>query len=531
MKSRKYAFAGNRAFVLQRMRELGLNISEIWAVKGSYLERYLDKEGLNYKVIEDKIQFLEEIKAADFDLFVSNGLPMILPKELLDNDSRKFINIHPSLLPDLRGRDPIPGAILYRRDSGATCHIMNKDIDSGDIISQVEIPYSDDLDAGLLYQLSFKAEADVFECAYEKDFIPIHKQALRDTDIYYSYKPMDMDIDLSRDTAETVVSKVHAFSTGNKGARIYIDNKIFVCNDVKRITNPYMKEQYKEADWGKILLQYENRIVVKNAFNELICLTLKNAIGGGINRDKLIYLFSVDRLWFPLIVNVIEQNQTGKIFVNDNNNPTHAFVVNKFGFCQEAYEEYDNAFFTDVIRPYIESKNRMKLRMYNPGKYMQKYLSTLPYASKSTRVHMQHIFENIEKEEMSDYEIREMTKEDVLKEDLGLDLASRYYEDVDDFIKNAKAMAAYSKDGETLGIVYSAAGALGVCEKDILVKPQFRGIGIAKRLTRAFMKKCNECNELVSEDIYENNYSSIALAKATGAEFIAKYDYYNIEKI
>ncbi len=279
MGSITYVFAGNRAFVLQRMRELKLDICKIWAVKGSYLEKYLDSEGLAYEVIEEKQQFLEEIRNTEFDFFISNGLPVILPEKVLASEGRKFVNIHPSLLPDLRGRDPVPGAILYRRTAGATCHMMDRGIDSGDIIAQVEIPYTDDLDAGLLYQLSFKAEADVFEMAYEKKFSPMQKQILRGTDIYYSFKPEDMDIDLNRDTAEVTASKIKAFSTGNKGARLYIDNRIFICSDVICLQNSYVKEQYDKTPCGEVLLQYEDRLIVKNIFNELLKFTVKSPEG------------------------------------------------------------------------------------------------------------------------------------------------------------------------------------------------------------------------------------------------------------
>ena len=73
-------------------------------------------------------------------------------------------------MPDLRGKSPINGAILYERKAGVTCHYMNDNIDDGDIISQIPIDYSEDLDAGLLYQLSFSAEGDVFEMAYKNSF-------------------------------------------------------------------------------------------------------------------------------------------------------------------------------------------------------------------------------------------------------------------------------------------------------------------------------------------------------------------------
>lgn len=530
MKNKKYAFAGNRAFVLQRMRELDLNIVKIWAVRGSYLERYLDQEGLEYTTIGDKNKFLKDMKSTDFDFFISNGLPVILPEEIF-GDSKKYVNIHPSLLPDLRGRDPVPGAILYGRDSGATCHLMNKGIDSGDIIAQIEIPHSEDLDAGLLYQLSFMAEADVFESAYDKQFQPVRKQMLRDTDIYYSYQPADMDIDLGKDTAVSIELKVKAFSTGNKGARIYVDDRIFSCSNVVCLQNPYVKEQYAESPWGKILLQYEDQLVVKNIYSELLSLPLST---GGVNCAKLRALFTSGKLWFPLIVSVIERNMEGNVLMNDDSNPVHAFIVNKFGFCQEVYEEYDEVFFEYVIRPYIERNDRKKLRMYHPGKYMRDYLDSRTFAAKSQRVHMVHRFAAGTADEMTDYQgygIKEMTKEDVVQDAFGLDLAHRYYNGADDFLKRSYALAAYSADGAMIGVVYSAGEALGVCEKDIFVKEQFRGQGIAKNLTRAFIQKCSRRHRLVSEDIYESNAASIAVAKAVGAEMIGIYDYYNIEKI
>lgn len=247
-------------------------------------------------------------------------------------------------------------------------------------------------------------------------------------------------------------------------------------------------------------------------------------------RDRLIQLFSADELWFPLILSVIEQNQEGRIWVNNSDYPTHAFVVNKFGFCQEAFEEYDDEFFENVIRPFIESKDRMKLRMYHPGKQMKQYLSALPCAVGATRVHMIHTDTEIISGNIPVYTIREVKREDALRDDFGLDLVSRYYEDVEDFMRQAKALGAYTDDGEMVGIVYSAGEALGVCEKDIYVKVMFRGQGIGKKLTECFIEKCRQDHKRVSEDIYGNNDASVALAKATGAQMVGEYEYFNIEK-
>lgn len=53
--------------------------------------------------------------------------------------------------------------LLFDRSCGATCHIMDDNIDTGDIISRVKIPTTPDIEAGILYQLCFKAEVEVFK--------------------------------------------------------------------------------------------------------------------------------------------------------------------------------------------------------------------------------------------------------------------------------------------------------------------------------------------------------------------------------
>ena len=82
----------------------------------------------------------------------------------------------------------------------------------------------------------------------------------------------------------------------------------------------------------------------------------------------------------------------GNVLMNDDSNPVHAFIVNKFGFCQEVYEEYDEVFFEYVIRPYIERNDRKKLRMYHPGKYMRDYLYSRTFDAKIQLFHMVHRF-------------------------------------------------------------------------------------------------------------------------------------------
>lgn len=114
--AKKILFAGNRVSVLKKMFELELDLEKIWAAKGSYLQRYLEDNNISYSLIENKQELIEEIKNTEFNYFISNGLPIILPVEELKENGKEYINIHPSLLPELRGKILFRGIIISETD-------------------------------------------------------------------------------------------------------------------------------------------------------------------------------------------------------------------------------------------------------------------------------------------------------------------------------------------------------------------------------------------------------------------------------
>ena len=190
----KFIFIGNRINVLKKMIELKCEIVEIFAVKESVLERELKILNIPYKRIENKVNLVEAIINTEFDCLVSNGCPYILPVSKIKKINQKFINIHPSLLPDLKGKHPINGALLFERRHGVTCHHMDDGIDTGDIISNIEIPLDSQIELQLLYQLSFKAEAEVFYKAFMSDFKCIDVIQINDKPIYYTREEKDLII-------------------------------------------------------------------------------------------------------------------------------------------------------------------------------------------------------------------------------------------------------------------------------------------------------------------------------------------------
>lgn len=78
------------------------------------------------------------------DIIITCAYGQIIPSEILDYPKYGCINVHASLLPKLRGGAPIHKAIIDGYDkTGVTIMYMDASMDTGDMISKVEIPILD----------------------------------------------------------------------------------------------------------------------------------------------------------------------------------------------------------------------------------------------------------------------------------------------------------------------------------------------------------------------------------------------------
>ena len=82
---------------------------------------------------------LEELKKINADVFIVASFGKILPKEIIDLPKHKTLNVHPSLLPHLRGPAPIQNTILGLGQPGITIIRMDEKMDHGPIILQAKI--------------------------------------------------------------------------------------------------------------------------------------------------------------------------------------------------------------------------------------------------------------------------------------------------------------------------------------------------------------------------------------------------------
>ena len=86
----------------------------------------------------------DDILSLNPDIIITCAYGQIIPEEILNYPKYGCINVHASLLPKLRGGAPLHHAIIDGYDkTGITIMYMDKGMDTGDIISQSEIPILD----------------------------------------------------------------------------------------------------------------------------------------------------------------------------------------------------------------------------------------------------------------------------------------------------------------------------------------------------------------------------------------------------
>lgn len=92
---------------------------------------------------KEKDKALEEFARYPAELYLVFAYGSILPKEVFEFPRFGTINLHGSLLPDLRGASPVQTALWKGYDkTGISIQYIGEKMDEGDIIQEAEIPIS-----------------------------------------------------------------------------------------------------------------------------------------------------------------------------------------------------------------------------------------------------------------------------------------------------------------------------------------------------------------------------------------------------
>ena len=107
-------------------------------------------------------EFVEKLKSLAPDIIVVAAFGQIIPKSILDMPKFGCINIHASLLPKYRGAAPIQQAVIDgEKESGVTIMQMGTGLDTGDMISRIVVPLSEDETGGSLFDKLAVAGAEL----------------------------------------------------------------------------------------------------------------------------------------------------------------------------------------------------------------------------------------------------------------------------------------------------------------------------------------------------------------------------------
>lgn len=105
---------------------------------------------------------LDEIIRLKPDLVVTAAYGQLLPNVLLEAPKYGCINVHASLLPELRGGAPIHYSILQgKEETGITIMYMAEKLDAGDIISQAAVVIEEEDNTGTLHDKLSTVGADL----------------------------------------------------------------------------------------------------------------------------------------------------------------------------------------------------------------------------------------------------------------------------------------------------------------------------------------------------------------------------------
>jgi len=271
---KKVVIIANRLNAIQGLQELeDIEVVRLYILEGSLLDKQREIISLGKQVevikftMKDKARLISEIASLEFDLLISNGCPFILPVTKIRKDSQLFINIHPTLLPDLKGKTPLSGVFMtHRKFIGATMHYIDDGIDTGNIIAQKKVELTPDIDQGLVYQISFELEKDAFvegmvklqESNYQYQGV-----AQQGEGSYFNRTNELQTIDMQKDKTDIIIDKIKSFNLRGQGTSLSTSEHEYKIYFAERITNPYLLKRYEKLPPSDIVLAYDNKVILR----------------------------------------------------------------------------------------------------------------------------------------------------------------------------------------------------------------------------------------------------------------------------
>lgn len=177
---------------------------------------------------EIELSMTEKIKnlVQECDIFVVASYGKIIPQAILDIPRHGTLNVHPSLLPRLRGPSPIQSAILIEEETGVSIILLDAEMDHGPLVAQEKVditpwpPYAEELESILAHRGGAML-AEIIP-KWIKGEIQTVEQDHKKATVCKKIKKIDGEVDILSGNPYEIFRKVRAFS-GWPGVYFFTD--------------------------------------------------------------------------------------------------------------------------------------------------------------------------------------------------------------------------------------------------------------------------------------------------------------------
>ncbi|MFD0616517.1 methionyl-tRNA formyltransferase [Paenibacillus sp. GCM10027629] len=216
---------------------------------------------------------VDELAKLQPDLIVTAAYGQILPKAVLDLPRLGCINVHGSLLPEYRGGAPIQRSIMNGETvTGVTIMYMAEGLDTGDMISRVEVPITDEDTAGTMFEKLSIAGANLLRETLP-ELIAGRIEAVKQDESLATYSPNltreDERIDWSRSSRD-IFNQVRGLVPWSGGFTLWQD-------EVFKVWSCRVSASTSDAVPGTVLACDMNGIEVKTGDGSIILTQVQPA--------------------------------------------------------------------------------------------------------------------------------------------------------------------------------------------------------------------------------------------------------------
>ncbi len=160
------SFVGEKLvkFLIKNFKD---HISKVITYEKNQISKIATDEKIETFVFRNNYHLISNLPKK-FDIGFLLWWPKIIHQEIINLPKDGFYNIHPSLLPFCKGKNPNFWAIRNEEPFGASIHKVDLGIDTGEIVAQKKIFYDWEDNGGTLYKKAEKECINLFKKTFPK---------------------------------------------------------------------------------------------------------------------------------------------------------------------------------------------------------------------------------------------------------------------------------------------------------------------------------------------------------------------------